>query len=168
MKCIACIDKNNGIGKNGKLLISIPDDMKFFRETTKNSIVVMGRKTLYSFKNKMPLINRINIVFTHDKQYMSNLPEYKGIDNLYFISDKNELNEILKNHQDKNVFIIGGENIYNLLINDCDTLLLTIVDKTFDADTFFPDYEKMNFRLTNKSEDFYYEGLKYNFCTYKK
>ena len=60
MYAIACIDKNNGIGKNGNLLISIPDDMRFFRETTKDSIVIMGRKTLFSFKNKEPLKNRIN------------------------------------------------------------------------------------------------------------
>lgn len=168
MECIACLDKNNGIGKNGQLLISIPEDMKFFRETTKDSVVIMGRKTLYSFKNKMPLVNRINIVFTREKNYMANLPEYKNLDNLYFVSDKNEMNEILKNYQDKKVFVIGGENIYKLLINECDVLLLTIVDKTFDADTFFPDFGKMNFKLSKISEDFYHEGIKYNFCVYKK
>lgn len=168
MKCIACIDKNNGIGKNGQLLISIPNDMKYFRETTKDSIVIMGRKTLYSFKDRQPLKNRINIVFTHDKNSILNDYEYKNYNNLYFVSEKSELNKILNNYKNKEVYVIGGEKIYNLLINECDTLLLTVLDKTFDADTFFPDFTKYNFVLSDKSEDFNYEGIKYNFCIYKK
>ena len=55
MIAIACLDAKNGIGKDGKLLISIPEDMSFFRNTTKDNIVIMGRKTLFSFKDKMPL-----------------------------------------------------------------------------------------------------------------
>ena len=69
MNLIAAVDKNWAIGCKNKLLVSIPADMKFFRETTIGKVVVMGRKTLESFPNGMPLKKRTNIVVTHDKTY---------------------------------------------------------------------------------------------------
>ena len=66
MNLIAAVDKNWAIGRNNKLLVSIPDDMKFFRETTTGKIVVMGRKTLESLPVKKPLKKRLNIVLTSD------------------------------------------------------------------------------------------------------
>lgn len=165
MIAIACLDAKNGIGKNGQLLISIPDDMKFFRETTKGEIVVMGRKTLFSFKDKAPLKNRINIVFTTDNSLKDN---YKDYDNIFFVKNKTELNEIIKDYKGKKVFVIGGAKIYNYLINDCDTALITRVNKTFDADTYFPDLSTNNFRIYNESETYTYEGIEYKFVTYKK
>ena len=67
MNLIVAVDKNWGIGKNNKLLVSIPADMKFFRETTSGRVVVMGRKTLESFPNGLPLKNRTNIILTKNK-----------------------------------------------------------------------------------------------------
>ena len=64
MKLIVAVDKNWGIGKEGDLLTSIPDDMRFFRETTQRHVLVMGSKTLRSFKNSRPLPGRLNIVLT--------------------------------------------------------------------------------------------------------
>ena len=64
MKAIVAVDKNWGIGKNNDLLFSIPEDMKFFRETTKGKVVVMGANTLRSFPNGSPLKNRVNIVLS--------------------------------------------------------------------------------------------------------
>ena len=69
MNLIAAVDKNWAIGLNNKLLVSIPEDMKFFRKTTTGKVVVMGRKTLESFPNGLPLKNRVNIVLTSDKNY---------------------------------------------------------------------------------------------------
>ena len=69
MKAILSADKNWGIGYQNKLLVSIPSDMKFFRETTTGNVVVMGRKTLESFPNGLPLKNRINIVLTGNPDY---------------------------------------------------------------------------------------------------
>ena len=105
MIAIACVDAKNGIGKNGQLLVSIPDDMKFFRETTKDSIVVMGRKTLFSFRNKEPLKNRINVVFTNNAALKN---EYTNFDNIYFVNDFNEAKKIFELYKDKKVFLIGG------------------------------------------------------------
>lgn len=69
MNLIAAVDKNWAIGLKNKLLVSIPADMKFFRETTTGKVVVMGRKTLESFPNQRPLKNRVNIVLTKDETY---------------------------------------------------------------------------------------------------
>ena len=69
MNLIAAVDKNWAIGKNNQLLVRIPADQKFFRETTTGKVVVMGRKTLESFPNGLPLKNRTNIVLTRDKNY---------------------------------------------------------------------------------------------------
>ena len=69
MNLIVNADKNWGIGKNNELLVHIPNDMKMFRQMTTGKVVVMGRKTLESFPNGMPLPKRTNIVLTHDKDY---------------------------------------------------------------------------------------------------
>ncbi|MDD6306792.1 MAG: dihydrofolate reductase, partial [Clostridiales bacterium] len=69
MNLIVAVDKNWAIGKNNELLVRIPADQKFFRETTTGKVVVMGRKTLESFPNGLPLKKRTNIVLTHDKNY---------------------------------------------------------------------------------------------------
>lgn len=165
MTAIACVDKNNGIGKNGNLLISIPDDMKFFREKTMDSVVIMGRKTLFSFKNKEPLKNRINIVFTLNKGLKE---DYKKFDNIFFVSSDKELDEVLNNYKEKKAFLIGGETIYNNFIDKCDEALITKVNKSFDADTFFPKLEDKNFKIVSESELFYYNDISYQFLTYKK
>ena len=69
MNLIAAVDRNWAIGKNNELLVRIPMDQKFFRETTTGKVVVMGRKTLESFPNGLPLKNRTNIVLTHNPNY---------------------------------------------------------------------------------------------------
>ena len=67
MNLIVAADKNWGIGKDNKLLVSIPSDMKFFRQETMGKVVVMGRKNLESFPNGLPLKNRTNVVLTSDR-----------------------------------------------------------------------------------------------------
>ena len=73
MNLIVAVDKNWAIGKENKLLVSIPQDMKFFRETTMGKVVVMGRKTLESFPGGQPLKKRTNIVITRDKNTVSKM-----------------------------------------------------------------------------------------------
>lgn len=165
MIAIACLDAKNGIGKDGKLLISIPDDMKFFRENTKDSVIIMGRKTLFSFKDKAPLKNRINIVFTNNDNLKNDYTQY---DNIFFVKSTDELNEILSKHKDKKVFLIGGAKIYNDLIDLCDTALITKLDKTYDADSYFPDLESHGFKIISESDEHTYENINYKFLTYKR
>lgn len=165
MIAIACLDAKNGIGKNGNLLISIPDDMKFFRETTKDSIVVMGRKTLFSYKDKAPLKNRINIVFTNNDSIKD---KYKNFDNIFFVKSYDDVMQIAKKYMDKKIFLLGGAKIYNDLIDKCDTCLITRLDKEFAADSYFPDLEANGFTITNTSKTYEYEDIKYSFVTYER
>ena len=163
MTAIACIDKNLGIGKNNNLLVSIKEDMAFFKNVTYNQLVIMGRKTLFSFKNKMPLKNRINVVFTND---ISLNKKYVEHSNIFFINNYKDLEKILHKYNSLEHFVIGGETIYNLLINKCDKLLLTELNATFDADTYFPDFHKLNFTLFSKTNDRVYNNFTYHFSTY--
>lgn len=170
MKLIVCVDEKLGIGYDGKLLYSIPEDMKFFREKTKDSIVVMGLNTLYSFKDKSPLKGRINIVFAPNVKDMQD--EYKAYDNIFFIDDKNKINEIANKYPEKDVYIIGGASIYKLLYKDCDILYITKMYKEFTADTYFPDVEKEGYKMIEKSEVYTHEAngekFDYQFLTYGK
>ena len=165
MIAIACVDKNNGIGKDGKLLVSIPEDLKWFKDCTLNSVVIMGRKTLFSHKDKKPFTNRINIVFTRDKSLKNNYKEY---DNIFFIDNESELNDLLSQYKDKKVFLIGGGEIYKKFIDKCDEIYLTRVDKEFEADTFFPDFSKLNFKIYDISDIYYYNNIPYQFIKYKR
>ena len=88
MNLIAAVDKNWAIGRNNKLLVSIPDDLNFFRVTTTVKVVVMGRKTLESFPGKKPMKNRVNIVLTGDRSYQA--------DAAVIEHDMEELHEELK------------------------------------------------------------------------
>ena len=120
MNMIVNVDKNWGIGLNNKLLVSIPADMKFFRQTTTGNVVVMGRKTLESFPNGLPLKNRRNIVLTRD-------PEYK-VKDAEIVHSREELMELLKDCDSSRVYVIGGESVYRMLLPDCDTVHVTKVD----------------------------------------
>ena len=98
MNLIVAVDKNWAIGMDNKLLVSIPQDMKFFRETTKGKVVAMGRKTLESFPGGQPLKNRVNVVLTSDKKY-----NVKGIVVVHSID---EMVEELKKYNDEDISAI--------------------------------------------------------------
>ena len=108
MKLIASADKNWGIGFKNKLLVSIPTDMKFFRQTTTGKIVVMGRKTRESCPERLPLKNRTNIVLTGNKDYR--------VKDAVIVHTLEELQEELKRYQSDDIYVIGGERIYRQLL----------------------------------------------------
>ena len=117
MNVIVAADKNWGIGKNNQLLVSIPADMKMFREETSGKVVVMGRKTLESFPNGLPLKNRINIVITSNKEY-----EVKGAIIVHSIE---EALEEIKKYPAEDVYCIGGDSIYAQMLPYCDVAHVT-------------------------------------------
>lgn len=161
MNLIAAVDKNWAIGKNNKLLVSIPEDMKFFRETTTGKVVVMGRKTLESFPNGLPLKNRTNIVLTTDRSY-----DAKGAILVYSIE---ELLEELKKYPSEDIYVIGGESIYKQLLDYCDVAHITKIDYAYEADSWFPNLdEKEDWEITADSEEQTYFDLEYYFYKYEK
>ena len=111
MNLIVAVDKNWAIGLKGDLLVSIPQDMKFFRETTKGKVVAMGRKTLESFPNGLPLKNSVNIVLTSDKDYNG-----RGAIVVHTIED---MVKELQKYNEEDIFVIGGETIYRQLLPYC-------------------------------------------------
>ncbi len=161
MNLIAAVDKNWAIGRNNKLLVSIPDDMKFFRETTTGKVVVMGRKTLESFPGKKPLKNRVNIVLTSDNSYQ--------VDGAVIVHDMDELHEELKKYNSQDIYVIGGESIYRQLLDECDVAHITKIDFSYEADAWFPNLdEKEEWVVTADSEEQTYFDLEYYFYKYEK
>lgn len=160
MNLIVAVDKNWAIGKDNKLLVSIPADMKFFRETTKGNIVVMGRKTLESFPQGQPLQNRVNIVISRNKDY-----KVKGAVVVHSIEEAIE--EAKKYESD--VYVIGGESIYRAMLPYCQTALVTKIDHAYTADTYFPNLdEDPEWEMTKISDEQTYFDLAYEFTVYER
>lgn len=161
MNVIAAADKNWAIGYKNRLLVSIPADMKFFRQMTTGKVVVMGRKTLESFPNGLPLKNRVNIVLTSN-------PEYSVKDAVIVHSEK-ELTEELKKYKEEDIFVIGGESVYRLLLPLCRKAYITKIDHVYQADTYFPDLDAMeDWQMTEESEEQTCFDLEYRFTTYER
>ena len=163
MKIIVAVDSNWGIGCNGGLLFKIKEDTKFFRETTKNSVVIMGKNTFESLPNG-PLPNRINIVITSDTSYKK--------DGIIVAHSIEEAVEKASEYSDKEVFCIGGGQIYRQMLNYCDTTLVTKVDAEIEGvDTFFVNMDKQDEWYVSEISKVKYDldsQLMFRFCTYKK
>ena len=161
MKAIAAVDKNWAIGNKNRLLTSIPADMKFFREKTNGHVVVMGRKTLESFPNGLPLKNRTNIVLTANRSYQ--------VKDAIVVHTQEELLEELKNYDSEEIYIIGGESIYRMMIPFCDTAYITKIGHSYEADTYFPNLDEMeDWQMTEESEEQTCFDLEYAFTKYEK
>jgi dihydrofolate reductase len=144
MNIIASLDENNGIGYNGELLEKIHDDMMIFRSLTLHKIVVMGRKTLESLPDGKPLSNRINIIFSTDKNYK--------VENAIVVNSITQFISISQSFKSDNIFIIGGEKIYKLLFPYCNALYITKLHKQYVADTFFPEIDYTEWAKVYNSE----------------
>jgi len=138
---IVAMDKNRGIGKNNDLMWHLPNDMRFFKDTTVNHIVVMGRKNYDSIPEKYrPLPNRRNVILTRNSNF-------KAKDCDVF----NSLDDALGAYEygsEKTIFIIGGGQIYALALAQevVDEMYITYVDGDYDADTFFPEFDESRWR----------------------
>jgi len=141
--------------------VSIPSDMKFFRQTTTGKVVVMGRKTLESFPNGQPLKNRVNIVLTSDKNYK--------VKDAIVVHDLDELHKELEQYNSEDVYVIGGESIYRQLLDECDVAHITKIDYAYDADAYFPNLdEKEEWQITQDSDEQTYFDLEYYFLKYER
>jgi dihydrofolate reductase len=161
MNLIVAVDKNWAIGKENKLLVSIPQDMKFFRETTMGKVVVMGRKTLESFPGGQPLKKRTNIVITRDKNY--------SVKDAIVVHSVEEALEELKNYNSEDVYVIGGDSIYRQMLPYCDVAHVTKINHAYEADTYFPNLdEKEDWLVTGVSDEQTYFNLEYEFVRYER
>ena len=129
---IAAVGNNYEIGYKNKLVCPIKEDLIFFKNITIYHTVLMGKNTYLSIKKPLP--NRKNIVLTHSN--IKDVITYKNKED--FIKDYENTKE--------DIYIIGGESIYNGFINDADNIYLTEIDKSFKADTFFPTFDKTKYQ----------------------
>lgn len=127
---IAAMTKDRVIGKDNKLLWNLPEEMKHFRETTRDSVVIMGRKTFESIGRPLP--NRINIVVSRSAQ------EIAGV---IFCTGLEEALEKAKIYG-KAIFIIGGAQIYAQAMEYADRLIISIVDDEYEGDALFPKIDE--------------------------
>lgn len=161
MNLIVNVDKNWAIGLGSKLLVRIPQDMKYFRSMTTGHVVVMGRKTLESFPESKLLPNRVNIVLTRDQGYQA--------PGAMVVHSMEELKEELKKYSGEEIFVIGGGQIYRELLPLCDKAYVTKVDRAFDADVYFPDLDQdPQWKMTKVSEEQTYFDLEYVFAVYER
>lgn len=146
------IGENQAIGKNNQLLWHMPADLKFFKQTTSGHTVIMGRKTFDSVGKPLP--NRRNIVITRDASL-----KIEGVEVV------NSLDEALKITQteEKPVFIVGGAEIYRQALPKTDRLYLTTIHHNFDADTFFPDFERNEWTVISSEPHKADEKNKYDY-----
>lgn len=135
IRVIVAVDKNWAIGKDGKLLNNIPDDQRFFRQTTTNQVVIMGRKTLESLPGGKPLPNRTNVILTRNE-------DFRDPDVLVAHSVQEALD--LAQEKGADIYIAGGSEIYEQMLNYCDEAYVTFIDYAYQADTYFPNLDKMS------------------------
>ena len=161
MKAIAADDKTVCMCYRNPLLVSIPSAMKICRQTTTGKVVVMGRKTLESLPNGMTQKNRTNIVLTSNRDYQA-----KGA---VIVHTEEELLEELKNYDSDDIYIIGGESVYRMMLPYCDTALVTKIDHAFQADAYFPDLDAMDdWEMTEESEEQTCFDLEFCFTKYER
>lgn len=185
ISAIVSVDKENGIGKDGDMLFVIPNDAERFSEITQCKSIIMGRKTYDLIGEPLPTCN--NIVVTSNKKDIlestkTNLELFKKMKNedeevlnlpSYLIISSIEsvkaylINNIKENSQDE-IIVIGGEQVYNELLQYCDRVYLTRYYTSLDADKFFPTLDKDEWEVTYQSNYAQHKGNRYKFFTYER
>ena len=161
MNLIVAVDENWAIGNKNELLIRIPADHKMFRQETTGKVVVLGRKTLETFPGGLPLKNRTNIILSTKKDY--------EVKDAIVVHSVEELMEELKKYEENQIYIIGGESVYRQMLPYCDTAHVTKIDRSYEADAFFPDLDKdPDWQITAESDEQSYFDTTYAFLKYER
>ena len=157
MQAILSADANWGIGRAGDLLVRVREDMKFFRQTTRGHAVIMGRKTFLSLPGALP--DRRNIVLTRSGFSAPGVECAGSVE---------ELLELL-GPAAEDAFVIGGGEIYRLLLPYTDRVFVTRWQAEFEADTFFPNLDEDDaFFLADQSPVQQSQGICFTFCEYRR
>lgn len=161
MNLIVAVDENWAIGNKDDLLVRIPADHKFFRQETTGKVVVLGRKTIETFPQGLPLKNRTNIILSANKDYQ--------VKDAVVAHSIEELLARLGQYDSKDVYVIGGESVYRQLLPYCDTAHVTKIDHAYEADAYFPDLDEMpEWKITADSEEQTYFDITYHFLKYER
>lgn len=158
MNLIVAVYDDWGIGCCGTQPVAISADRKFFRETTKGAMVIVGRKTLADFPGGKPLPKRVNVVLTRGNVDM---------EGVVVCHSPEEAAELAKTAE--NAFVIGGGSVYRQMLPLCDTAYVTKVHTTIPCDTWFPNLDEdpawyLADTLMSGEED----GIAYEMCLYRR
>lgn len=161
MNIITAVDNHWAIGNRGDLLARIPGDHKHFREKTQGRVVVLGRKTLQTFPQGRPLKDRTNIILSRNRNF--------SVKDALVVHSAEELLEELEKYDTGDVYCIGGESVYRLLLPHCDTAYITKIDRVYEADTWFPDLDRdPEWELVEEGEEQTYFDIAYAFLRYER
>ena len=159
IRLIAALDRKRGIGKNGGIPWSIPEDEKFFTDSTKThgGHVLTGARTYRLTYKNGPLKDRHNYVLTRHEAPMPGAVVV------------HDLAKLLAEFADKDLWVSGGAEVFKAVMaaGRADELYLTHIDADFGCDRFFPEYEK-DFKLAKKSEPREQNGFRFYYSTYVK
>jgi dihydrofolate reductase len=169
---IACVNKMNAIGRDGKLLYSIKPDLANFKSLTTGNVVIMGRKTFESMGRK-PLKDRINIILTHQEDYGKDF-KYVGVkkyENTFVCNSLLDADNLCYAYfSDKELFIIGGGYIFDEAFSRgiIDKAIITRVNDNKSGDVYFPKLKdhKIVFSTADMADE--ETGLEYRYIVYKK
>lgn len=163
MNIIVSVDKKWGIGNKGKLLVSIPKDMKLFREETIGKVIIMGHNTLLSLPGSQPLVGRENIVLSKDKNLkIKGATVLNSLDSCLEYLRENNIN-------DEDVFVIGGESVYRNFLPYCNVAHVTYIDYEYAADRHFLNLDlDKEWNLVLETEEETYFDIPYTFRMYKR
>lgn len=161
MKVIVTADRNWGIGNKNRCLVNIPADMRFVNVKTNGKIIVMSRNTMEEFPGGRPLKSRTNIILTSDKSFSD--PE------AIVVNDIDELIHQLEEYNSDDIYIVGGDYIYENLLRFCDEVFVTKIDFSYQADSFFKNLDDLEeWELVGESEEETYYDLEYVNLRYVK
>ena len=158
MDLIVAVYDDWGIGKDGTQPIALSADRKFFRETTRGAMVIVGRHTIDDFPGKKPLPGRINVALTRVNAEISGFTVCHSLE---------ETAELAKTAE--RVFVIGGGTIYRQMLPYCDRAYVTKVHVTPESDTFFPNLDEDEaWELSEILQSGEENGISYEICVYKR
>lgn len=160
MQAIVAADQDWAIGKNSAMLYHLPADLKYFAAMTRGKILVMGRGTLLSLPGGKPLKDRQHIILSRDEHYL--------VEGALVVHSLTQLEKAIAPYDPDEVMLIGGHQVYQLLIDSCTQAYVTKIEAVTAADFYFPNLDLLpNWKLTEKSPVFENNGLKYTHCTYQ-
>lgn len=159
LSIIVAKSKNNVIGNKNQLIWHIKDDLKRFKNLTTNHNIIMGRKTFESLGKILP--NRFHIVFTRDKSYKIDDERVR------IIYDIEDINQYIYDENEN--FVIGGAQIYKMLLPYCKKLYITQINKEFTGDVYFPEIDEKEWKIVSREKGPKDENtFEYEYITYKK
>lgn len=160
MKCIAAVDNNWAIGLKGRLLVTIPNDQKMFRNETSGKVIVLGHKTLETFPNGIALAGRTNVILSREKNL--------SIRNAIVVGNVKETFEVISKYPSDDIYFVGGQSIYEQFLPYCDKAIITKLDQEYEADAYFPNLDKDdNWEMIAESEEQTCFSVEYTFREYR-